>query len=250
MKTSGFLFFNIFISPESIIMSEPNKLSIKHWSEDDQPREKLLYKGKGNLTKAELIAILIGSGNNEESAVSLSQKILNSVKNNLAELSLLSVNDLTKFKGIGTAKAVSILAALELGKRRRADDMIKKAKITSSQAVFEVLYAELSDKNYEEFWVLLLDRANQVIRKVNISEGGLSGTVADPKKIFKMALENNASSIILAHNHPSNNLKPSTNDIELTKKIVKAGKVLEISVLDHIIFGNDKYFSFADESLI
>jgi len=128
--------------------------------------------------------------------------------------------------------------------------MIKKAKITSSQAVFEVLYAELSDKNYEEFWVLLLDRANQVIRKVNISEGGLAGTVADPKKIFKMALENNASSIILAHNHPSNNLKPSTNDIELTKKIVKAGKVLEISVLDHIIFGNDKYFSFADESLI
>lgn len=231
-------------------MSESNKLSIKHWSEDDQPREKLLLKGKGNLTKAELIAILIGSGSAEESAVTLSQKILNSVDNNLAELSTLGVSELMKFKGIGTAKAVSIVAALELGKRRRADDIIEKKKITSSQDVFEVLYAELSDKNYEEFWVLLLDRANQVIQKVNISEGGLAGTVADPKKIFKMALEKNASSMILAHNHPSNNLKPSQNDIELTKKIVNAGKVLEISVLDHLIFGNDKYFSFADESLI
>ncbi len=209
-----------------------------------------MLKGKGILTKAELIAILIGSGNMEESAVTLSQKILNSVNNNLAELSKLSVKDLMKFKGIGTAKAISIIAALELGKRRRADDVIKKDKIKSSQDVFDILYAELSDKNYEEFWILLLDRANQVIRKVNISEGGMSGTVADPKKIYKIALDNNASSIIIAHNHPSNNLKPSTNDIELTKKIANAGKVLDISVLDHLIIGNDKYFSFADESLI
>ncbi len=231
-------------------MNEYTKLPIKHWAEDDRPREKLLLKGKGILTKAELIAILIGSGNMEESAVTLSQKILNSVNNNLAELSRLSVNDLMKFKGIGTAKAISIIAALELGKRRRADDVIKKKKITSSGDVFEILYAELSDKDYEEFWILLLDRANQVIRKVNISEGGMSGTVADPKKIYKIALDNKASSIIIAHNHPSNNLKPSTNDIELTKKIAKAGKVLDISVLDHLIIGNDKYFSFADESLI
>ena len=231
-------------------MNEYTKLPIKHWAEDDRPREKLLLKGKGILTKAELIAILIGSGNMEESAVTLSQKILNSVNNNLAELSKLSVNDLMKFKGIGTAKAISIIAALELGKRRRADDVMKKDKIKSSQDVFDILYAELSDKNYEEFWILLLDRANQVIRKVNISEGGMSGTVADPKKIYKIALDNNASSIIIAHNHPSNNLKPSTNDIELTKKIANAGKVLDISVLDHLIIGNDKYFSFADESLI
>jgi len=231
-------------------MNEYTKLPIKHWAEDDRPREKLLLKGKGILTKAELIAILIGSGNMEESAVTLAQKILSSVKNNLAELSKLSVNDLMKFKGIGTAKAISIIAALELGKRRRADDVIKKDKIKSSQDVFDILYAELSDKNYEEFWILLLDRANQVIRKVNISEGGMSGTVADPKKIYKIALDNNASSIIIAHNHPSNNLKPSTNDIELTKKIANAGKVLDISVLDHLIIGNDKYFSFADESLI
>jgi len=231
-------------------MNEYTKLPIKHWAEDDRPREKLLLKGKGILTKAELIAILIGSGNTDESAVTLAQKILSSVKNNLAELSKLSVNDLMKFKGIGTAKAISIIAALELGKRRRADDVIKKDKIKSSQDVFDILYAELSDKNYEEFWILLLDRANQVIRKVNISEGGMSGTVADPKKIYKIALDNNASSIIIAHNHPSNNLKPSTNDIELTKKIANAGKVLDISVLDHLIIGNDKYFSFADESLI
>jgi DNA repair protein RadC len=232
-------------------MTERGKLSIKHWADDDKPREKLMKKGKGNLTRAELIAILIGMGNAEESAVALSQRILNSVDNNLAELARLSVRDLMKFKGIGLAKAVSIVAALELGRRRREEDTVsQRKKITSSEHAFNVLYASLSDKTYEEFWVLLLDRANQVIDKMNISEGGMSGTVADPKKIFKIALDNNASSIILAHNHPSNNLKPSNNDIQLTKKIIEAGKVLEISVLDHLIIGNDKYFSFADESLI
>ena len=231
-------------------MNETGKLSIKNWSDDDKPREKLMLQGKGKLTRAELIAILIASGNAEESAVALAQRILNSVDNNLAELSRLSVKDLMKFKGIGMAKAVSIVAALELGKRRRADEVPERRKIKSSEDVYNILYAELADKNYEEFWILLLDRANQVIRKVNISEGGMAGTVADPKKIFKIALDNNASSIILAHNHPSNNMKPSTNDIELTKKIVNSGKVLEINVLDHLIIGTDKYFSFADESLI
>ncbi|RLD32766.1 MAG: hypothetical protein DRI88_10055 [Bacteroidetes bacterium] len=232
-------------------MTERGKLSIKHWADDDKPREKLMQKGKGNLTRAELIAILIGMGNAEESAVALAQRILNSVDNNLAELAKLSVHDLMKFKGIGLAKGVSIVAALELGRIRREEDVVAdKKKITESKHAFNALYAVLADKNYEEFWVLLLDRANQIIGKKNISEGGMSGTVADPKKIFKIALDNNASSIILAHNHPSNNLKPSTNDIELTKKIINAGKVLEISVLDHLIIGNDKYFSFADESLI
>ncbi len=231
-------------------MNETGKLSIKNWSDDDKPREKLMLQGKGKLTRAELIAILIASGNAEESAVALAQRILNSVDDNLAELSRLSVKDLMKFKGIGMAKAVSIVAALELGKRRRADEIPERKKIKSSEDVYNILYAELADKNYEEFWILLLDRANQVIRKVNISEGGMAGTVADPKKIFKIALDHNASSIILAHNHPSNNMKPSTNDIELTKKIVNSGKVLEINVLDHLIIGTDKYFSFADESLI
>lgn len=228
-----------------------DKLPISSWAEDDRPREKLLAKGKGQLSKAELIAILIGSGNKNESAVDLSKRILNESDNNFAKLSKLSVDDLCKFKGIGKAKAISIVAALEIGKRRRADDIIEKSnKITSSKDAYDMLYAELSDKNYEEFWILLLDRANQIIKKVNISEGGISGTVADPKKIFKLALENNSTSIILAHNHPSNNLNPSKQDKDLTTKIVSAGKVIEIGVLDHIIVGSDNYFSFADESLI
>lgn len=228
-----------------------NNLPISRWAEDDRPREKLLIKGKGQLSKAELIAILIGSGNKEESAVELSKRILNKVDNNLAELSKLSVKELCSFKGIGDAKAISIIAALEIGRRRRADDVVKKTnKIKSSKDAYDVFYAELSDKNYEEFWILLLDRANQIIKKINISEGGLSGTIADPKKIFKLALEHNCSSIILAHNHPSNNIKPSDSDIKLTKTIFSAGLTLEIGVLDHIIVGSDNYFSFADESMI
>ena len=228
-----------------------NNLPISQWAEDDRPREKLLTKGKGQLSKAELIAILIGSGNREESAVELSKRILNDVDNNLAELSKLSINNLCKYKGIGEAKAISIIAALEIGRRRRADDVIKKTnKIKSSKDAYDVFYADLSDKNHEEFWILLLDRANNIINKVNISEGGLSGTIADPKKIFKLALEQNCSSIILAHNHPSNNMNPSDSDIKLTKNIVNAGHILEIGVLDHIIVGSDNYFSFADESMI
>jgi len=232
-------------------MSEQkNKLPISQWAEDDRPREKLMIKGKGHLSKAELIAILIGSGNKEESAVQLAQTILNSVSNNLAELSSLGLNELMKFKGIGEAKAISIIAALELGKRRLSEDVLVRKKITSSQDAFQVLYSALSDKKYEEFWVLMLDRANQIIKKVHISEGGMAGTVADPKKIFKLALDLNASSVILAHNHPSNNLKPSQNDIDLTKKLKSAARLLDIEVLDHLIFGNDSYYSFADESMI
>ncbi len=228
-----------------------NNLPISQWAEDDRPREKLLLKGKGQLSKAELIAILIGSGNRDESAVELSKRILNEVDNNLAELSKLSINELCKYKGIGEAKAISIIAALEIGRRRRADDVIKNTnKIKSSKDAYDIFYADLSDKNYEEFWILLLDRANHIIKKINISEGGLSGTIADPKKIFKLALEHNCSSIILAHNHPSNNIVPSDNDIKLTKNILAAGRTLEIGVLDHIIVGSDNYFSFADESMI
>jgi DNA repair protein RadC len=155
-----------------------------------------------------------------------------------------------QFKGIGEAKAISIIAALELGKRRLSEGVEDKKKISSSEDAFRLLYAELSDKTYEEFWVLLLDRANQVTKKLNISEGGMAGTVADPKKIFKIALDNNASSVILAHNHPSNNLKPSDNDISLTKKLKSGGLLLDIQVLDHLIIGNDSYYSFADESLM
>lgn len=232
-------------------MSDFSKnLPISQWSEEDKPREKLMLKGKSQLSKAELIAILIGSGNREESAVQLSQSILNKVNNNLAELSGLSITDLMKFKGIGEAKAISIVAGLELGKRRLAEGVFEKKKIKSSEDAFHIMYPELSDKQYEEFWILLLDRANQVLRKVNISEGGMAGTVADPKKIFKIALDFNASSMILAHNHPSNNLKPSQNDIHLTNKLRDAGKLLDLQVIDHLIIGNDSYYSFADESMI
>lgn len=229
----------------------PKKLPINQWAEDDRPREKLLNKGKGQLSKAELIAILIGSGSRNESAVELSKRILQSTNNNLAELSRLTVADFIKFKGIGEAKAISIVAALELGRRRREDDVLEnKTKISSSSDAYNILYPEMSDLVKEEFWILLLNRANHFLKKIRISEGGLTGTVADPKVIFKHALDNSASSIILAHNHPSNNLKPSQNDIDLTKKLVSAGKLLEISVLDHLIIGSDTFFSFADESLI
>lgn len=229
----------------------PKKLPINQWAEDDRPREKLLNKGKTQLSKAELIAILIGSGSKNESAVELSKRILNSTNNNLAELSRLTVADFTRFKGIGEAKAISIVAALELGRRRREEDVLEnKNKISSSRDAYNIFYPEMSDLAKEEFWIILLNRANQLIKKIKISEGGLAGTVADPKIIFKHALEHNASSIILAHNHPSNSLKPSQNDIDLTKKLVASGKLLEISILDHLIIGSDTYFSFADESMI
>jgi len=226
------------------------KTTIKNWAEDDRPREKLLIKGKHSLSNAELIAILLGSGSRELSAVDLAKKILNFSNDNLIELSKLSVTDLMKFRGIGQAKAISIIAALELGKRRRSEDVLEKEKIISSRDAFEVFQSILSDSQYEEFWMLLLNKANKIIKKINISEGGISGTVADPKKIFKLALENNASSIILSHNHPSGNIQPSNSDLKLTKKLVDAGKLLDISVLDHVIIGDEKYYSFADESML
>lgn len=224
--------------------------SIKHWAEEDRPREKLVLKGKSSLSDAEIIAILIGSGNRDESAVELSQRILSDHSNNLNTLSALSLDDLTKYKGIGEAKGINIIAALELGRRRRSSEAAEQKTISSSRDAFELLYADLADQSFEEFWIILLKRNNQIISKKRISEGGLAGTVADPKKIFKMALDAQASSIILCHNHPSGNLKPSEQDKQLTRKIVQAGKTLEIAVLDHLIFGNDQYFSFADENLL
>jgi len=224
--------------------------SIKHWAEEDRPREKLILKGKASLSNAEILAILIGSGNREESAVELAQRILTSNQNNLNILSGLSLNDLKKFKGIGEAKGINIIAALELGRRRRSSEALEQKTITSSKNAFELLYEDLADTSFEEFWIILLKRNNQIMSKKRISEGGIAGTVADPKKIFKIALDAQASSIILCHNHPSGNLKPSEQDKQLTRKIVQAGKTLEIAVLDHLIFGNDSYFSFADENML
>jgi DNA repair protein RadC len=227
------------------------KITIKNWAEDDRPREKLMLKGKSALSDAELTAILIGSGNTEESAVELSKRILKSVNDNLIELSKLSINDLVKnFKGIGEAKAISIIAALELGKRRRSAEIIEKKKINSSNDAFELMHSMVSDCFYEEFWIIMLNKANKVIKYKSISEGGLTATVADPKKIFKLALENNATSLILCHNHPSGNLKPSEADIKITKQLKEAGLLLEISVIDHIIIGDDSYYSFADEGIL
>ncbi len=221
--------------------------SIREWAESDRPREKLLLKGKHSLSDAELIAILMGSGSKNESAVDLAKRILKGSNDNLIELSKLAVADLIKFKGVGEAKAISIIAALELGKRRRGAEALEKKKVTSSKDVFEYFAGVFGDSTYEAFYILLLNRANKVLKDVQISEGGFSGTVADPKKIFKIALEHNASSIILCHNHPSGNLQPSDADIKLTHKLKNAGEMLDLPVIDHIILGENNYYSFADE---
>ncbi len=232
------------------MLKEYKNAPITTWAEDDRPREKLLMKGHGALSNAELIAILIGSGNRNESAVELSKRIIHSVDGNLLNLSKLSVNDLIKFKGIGEAKAITIVAALELGNRKRSATISQKKKIMASRDVFEFFQDVLVGKSYEEFWILMMNQANHIIKKQNISEGGISGTIADPRKIFKFALEHKATAIILCHNHPSGNVKPSGNDIDLTRKMKEAGKVLSIPVLDHIIISDEKYYSFADEGMM
>jgi DNA repair protein RadC len=227
-----------------------NHLPIKSWAEDDRPREKLRLKGKNALSDAELLAILLGSGTRNESALDVSKGILRDLKDNLAELSRLSLSDLMKYKGVGEAKAITILAALELGKRRNEAVVIEKDKISNSRDAFEIFRSRIGDLPYEEFWIILLNKANKVIRYCNISEGGISGTVVDPKKIFKIALDHHASSIILGHNHPSGNLQPSEADQKITKKIREAGNMLDVAVLDHIIIGDDRYYSFADEGMV
>lgn len=225
-------------------------LGIKAWAEEDRPREKLLLKGKTALSDAELIAILIGSGSRDETAVELSKRILSSASNNLNQLGKMSIVDLQKFKGIGEAKAISIAAALELGRRRKETDAVKRVKVTASSVVFENMREVMEDLPHEEFWVLLLNRGNQILERVNISKGGVSQTVVDTKIVFKMAIDKLASSIILCHNHPSGNLKPSDADIQLTKKLKEAGRILDLPVLDHLIFADNTYFSFADEGLL
>ena len=233
-------------------MNEPslNPLKIKSWSPEDRPREKLLSKGTPVLSDAELVAILLGTGTATVSAVELAKRVLQTVDNSLHELGRLSVRDLMKVKGIGEAKAISIIAALELGRRRRDLDGELRPRISGSRDGFDILKSHLQDLPHEEFWVILLNRANRVIKKHQISQGGVAGTVADPKIIFKLAISELASGIILAHNHPSGNLTASQADMDLTKKIKEAGKLLEIQVLDHLIIAGKKYFSFADEGIL
>lgn len=225
-------------------------LNILSWAEEDRPREKLILKGRTSLSDAELIAILIGSGSKDLSAVDLSKLILKYVDNDLNKLAKLTVGELQNFKGIGEAKAISIVSALELGRRRRGAETSITPKITHSRDAYELMKPVLMDQPTEQFWVIMLKRNNQVIQKRVISLGGVSGTVADPKVIFKKALEDLASGIVLVHNHPSGNLNPSQADIRLTEKLQAAGGLLEIPVLDHIIFTDEGYFSFADEGLL
>lgn len=229
---------------------EQTNFAIKYWAEDDKPREKLMLKGKSVLSDAELIAILIGSGSRNESAVELSKRILISTDNNLNALGKLSLKQLTTFKGIGEVKAIAIIAALELGRRRRAEESLELQKITSSKAVFEIMQPIVGELPHEEFWVLYLNNSNKVIYKTQISKGGITGTVVDTRIIYKTALEHNATSLILCHNHPSGVLQASDADKQITRKLKEAGKQLDVLVLDHVIVTEKSYFSFADEGIL
>jgi DNA repair protein RadC len=224
--------------------------SIKSWAEADRPREKLLAHGRTVLSDAELIAILIGSGTKSLSAIDLGKNILAEVDHDLNQLAKFSVKELTRFKGIGQAKAISIIAALELGRRRKESAVQEKPKITSSKDAYDLLKTVMLDLGHEEFWIIILNRANKVIKMKRVSSGGISGTVADVKIIFKEAIDQMASGLILAHNHPSGNRNPSQQDIRLTRKLKESGQLLDIPVLDHIIFAEDKYYSFADEAML
>lgn len=231
-------------------MEENTNLSIKNWNEDDRPREKMLLKGRLALSNAELLAILIGSGSRNETAVTLSQRILQKANNNLNSLGKWSINELMEFKGIGEAKAVTITAAMELGRRRRAEEALVTTKLSTSRLVYEYFLPILGELSHEEFWIVLLDNSNRVIRNVQLSKGGITATYVDSRLIFKEAILHGAVGIILAHNHPSGTLKPSQADINLTKKIKAVADHLDIKILDHIIVTEKAYFSFADESLL
>ncbi len=223
---------------------------IKSWAEDDRPREKLLTKSKKALSDVELLAIIIGSGNATQSAVELARDILTSVSNNLTELGKLNIAEMMRFRGIGEAKASNITAALELGRRHRLSEGLSKPMIASSRDAFEIIAPIIGDLTYEEFWIILMNRGNRVQRLMRVSEGSVAGTVADPKKIFKMAIDHHASGVVLCHNHPSGQVNPSMADQHLTRKCKEAGIFLDVPVIDHIIVVNHKYFSFADEGLL
>ncbi|WET01144.1 DNA repair protein RadC [Flavobacterium sp. YJ01] len=227
---------------------EQSHFPITNWSEDDRPREKLMLKGKSALSDAELIAILIGSGSRNESAVDLSKRILKNSEN-LNALGKMSIAQLTNFKGIGEAKAITIIAALELGRRRRAEEVVELKKITSSKIAFEIMQPIIGELLHEEFWVLFLNNSNKVISKSQLSKGGIAGTIVDPRLVFKLALENGATALILCHNHPSGSLIPSDADKQITKKMKTAGEILDVKVLDHLIITESKYYSFVDEGI-
>lgn len=224
------------------------RLTITNWAEEDRPREKLMQKGIASLSDAELLAILIGSGNTEETAVELSRRILKHSQDNLLELGRRTVKELVaNFKGIGEAKAIAIVAAMELGRRRKHAESLEKKQITASEDIFNLFYPLLSDLPHEEFWLLLLNRGNKVIDQVKISQGGLAGTVVDTRIILKAAIDKLASSVVLCHNHPSGRKTPSREDAQLTSKLKTAFEAIDIAMLDHLIIAGREYYSFADE---
>jgi DNA repair protein RadC len=224
--------------------------SITAWAEEDRPREKMLLKGRHALSDAELLAILLGSGSIGESAVGLAQRILGTVDNNLHELGKRSIKELQRFKGIGEAKAITIAAALELGRRRQLSDLRDRPRVSSSRDAYLAVCTLLNDLHHEEFWLLFLNKANEIFGREQLSVGGSAGTVADVKIAFKMAIDAKAAAIIAIHNHPSGNLKPSEADIQLTRKMREAGKILDIPLLDHLIISERGYYSFADEGMM
>lgn len=224
--------------------------SIKNWSESDRPREKLLLKGKESLSDAELLAIIIGSGSRNESAVSLCKRIFKENDNKINQLAKLDVKQLMQFKGIGEAKAISVVAAMELGRRRRGEEALERTKVTSSAVVFEVMQPLLGDLPHEEFWIILLNNSNKIIQKFALSKGGITGTMVDLRLLFKNALAFNAVSVILAHNHPSGKLAPSEADLSITKKIKSGASTLDLKLLDHLIITEKSYYSFADEGVL
>lgn len=246
--SSGHFFYTF--DQNLIHMNTPLKAmekGIKGWADEDRPREKLMSKGKAALSDVELIAILLRSGTPSRTAVDVARLLLHEADNNLVQLSKMTISDLTKIPGVGEAKALTIIAALELGMRRRTQAMPVEKDIKSSSDAFEIIYPQVADCHYEQFWVLFLNKANRKLSIQCVSEGGLDSTVVDPKRIYKIALEENAASIILCHNHPSGRLFPSDSDIRLTEKIKRSGEFLDIKVLDHLIVGDEKYYSFADE---
>jgi DNA repair protein RadC len=238
-----------FLSCSSIAM-ERTHTSIKHWAEDDRPREKFMHKGASSLSDAELVAILLGSGNNRQSALELARDILGASHNNLDELGRCTLPQLCKFRGVGPAKAVGLAAALELGRRRKALQPLKRPKVTGSREAYALVEDLLPDLPHEEFWMACLDNSNALLERIQISKGGITGTVADVRIILRHALERSAVGILLFHNHPSRQRKPSQQDIDLTRKVVDAARMVDVKVLDHIIVAGAEYFSFADEGLI
>lgn len=225
-------------------------MNIKSLAEEERPREKLLLRGKQSLSDAELLAIILGSGSKSESSITLAQRILSSVNHNWNELAKLTIRDLCKFNGVGKVKAIEIITSLEIGRRKSLQQALKKEKISSSKDAYNIFQPIIGDLMIEEFWVIYLSRSNKILSKEKISQGGITGTMVDNRLIFKHAIELNAVSLIISHNHPSGNIQPSNSDIQITHEIKKAGNLLNITLMDHLIVTQTSFFSFADENLL